>query len=1102
MKITPFKIVIFSCFFPLYLNAIPTATAPSDIVLSCKQNVDLQLMKSNMGSPYGNIVLDISDQRTIVTKDIVCEQYCHANKYTGYPGGMSGSNSVPDRACSYYESLFDPLHPHNIFILDWGKDGIASSSKPLKIKITITDQRKCNQGLIIRNFNVSDQDGAVNVQQFIWIVQCDPYNVSEEYCNDTLKSDIVWPPGVCDQKPIRLHSCISSFEPSNPELGEPKIVENTSNCSMISITFSDELYNIQSDYCFKIDRKWLVIDWCQYDPLINPSIGRWEKIQTIEVEDNHGPSINYPDSIHVEESNSNCLGYIKMTVPGLSDDCSKVITYTFESFTGNVTGDQNTGYTITNLPKGYHTVSLIAQDVCGNKTTKKVVLSVTVARPSQISCIQNLNLSLNGLLNSSINGLSISADDITITSNDSCNTTFYKKIIRQEQLQKTQNGSNVDQAFSNCTEFLKDDDRSTQGHQIYFDDSTYVCCNDIFSEITMILRVFTTDPGEGPILPERMNDSSGDLYGKFTDCITNVQIVNAIDPEVVAPPDIVVSCEFKFDITKLKDANDPTFGKIVNNPFLREKVFTHDIVCKAFCENNKRNGYPGKIDSTISPKPVSNMACDHYYQLYDTTNKTKKYMLEWGLDGYVTGNCAMLPHITVKDERVCGTGKITRTITSYGKGNTPISDSQTIWVIDCVPFSFTPQGRSYSISSCAPNSDSIVKFIFNIDSANIDCTFLSADYQDTYKTLPDSNYCYVVYRNWKVIDWCQFNPKIPEIGIWEFTDTIAIKDLIKPTCKFNIGTCHEIDSISASGQEFHQIDLLLSVLDNCTVPDFIRLEYSIDLFNDGSVDCRVGPLTMREFKNGIKPQFSTNLFAINNNNPFDASGQYPVGDHILSVVATDGCGNVESKNFSIQNMIDSINPTPFCQSQTITIPMPPSGCLTLWAVDFNLGSFDNCTAKDELIYYFDKKEKTVSTEFCCKNLKIKSNQAELDTVLKIWVEDRSGNSDFCNVKVRIVDLINYCDPLSIDKPILRYELEFFPNPTEGQVTIRKSNVDLIIQDIKVVNTLNGLSHFETSGFTAKENEIKLYLDDIPAGVYYIQLQTNKGQMTKKIVKMQ
>ncbi|MBK8153673.1 MAG: T9SS type A sorting domain-containing protein [Saprospiraceae bacterium] len=81
-------------------------------------------------------------------------------------------------------------------------------------------------------------------------------------------------------------------------------------------------------------------------------------------------------------------------------------------------------------------------------------------------------------------------------------------------------------------------------------------------------------------------------------------------------------------------------------------------------------------------------------------------------------------------------------------------------------------------------------------------------------------------------------------------------------------------------------------------------------------------------------------------------------------------------------------------------------------------------------------------------------------------------------------------------------MEFFPNPTEGQVTIRKSNVDLIIQDIKVVNTLNGLSHFETSGFTAKENEIKLYLDDIPAGAYYIQLQTNKGQMTKKIVKMQ
>ncbi|MFN8329769.1 MAG: hypothetical protein U0T81_00880 [Saprospiraceae bacterium] len=54
---------------------------------------------------------------------------------------------------------------------------------------------------------------------------------------------------------------------------------------MISIEYKDEIFTIEPDACFKILRHWTVIDWCQYDPFIDPNVGRWEALQVIKVRD-------------------------------------------------------------------------------------------------------------------------------------------------------------------------------------------------------------------------------------------------------------------------------------------------------------------------------------------------------------------------------------------------------------------------------------------------------------------------------------------------------------------------------------------------------------------------------------------------------------------------------------------------------------------------------------------------------------------------------------------------------------------------------------------------------------------------------------------------
>lgn len=41
-------------------------------------------------------------------------------------------------------------------------------------------------------------------------------------------------------------------------------------------------------------------------------------------------------------------------------------------------------------------------------------------------------------------------------------------------------------------------------------------------------------------------------------------------------------------------------------------------------------------------------------------------------------------------------------------------------------------------------------------------------------------------------------------------------------------------------------------------------------------------------------------------------------------------------------------PTPYCLTGIITVPMPTSGCVDIWAKDLDLNSSDNCTPRNRL----------------------------------------------------------------------------------------------------------------------------------------------------------
>ncbi|MBK7879265.1 MAG: hypothetical protein IPJ83_01715 [Saprospiraceae bacterium] len=80
------------------------------------------------------------------------------------------------------------------------------------------------------------------------------------------------------------------------------------------------------DACYKVLRKWVVIDWCQYDPHLNPGKGRWEQTQVIEVMDQTKPEVKCLagpcEPANIKSQSGICSGHIQLTAEA-SDLCTK-----------------------------------------------------------------------------------------------------------------------------------------------------------------------------------------------------------------------------------------------------------------------------------------------------------------------------------------------------------------------------------------------------------------------------------------------------------------------------------------------------------------------------------------------------------------------------------------------------------------------------------------------------------------------------------------------------------------------------------------------------------------------------------------------------------
>ncbi|MBK9733497.1 MAG: T9SS type A sorting domain-containing protein [Saprospiraceae bacterium] len=385
----------------------------------------------------------------------------------------------------------------------------------------------------------------------------------------------------------------------------------------------------------------------------------------------------------------------------------------------------------------------------------------------------------------------------------------------------------------------------------------------------------------------------------------------------------------------------------------------------------------------------------------------------------VTDNCN---DATITTERIdalneCGLGTITRKFTAKDTYGNTVVKSQVITVGNDKkfngqsPFNDIDWPDNYVISNGCVNS--INPDNFPVANArpryirNTQCAQLASSYEDIIFNFTDEA-CTKILRKWTVIDWCQKVPQFPEIGQWSSTQIIMINNTSAPNIQKG---CNAADlTITQINSCLANIKVTAQAEDDCTDDELLRWTYSIDEGNNGTLE-------------------------VNNATGNVVNRDFAYGTHKIIWSVKDGCNNVKTCP-NIFTLVDDKKPSPYCISELVTVIMPTSREVTIWASDFDLGATDNCSVgKTQIIASFSPTNKNdISRVIKCSDLE---DEARKEFTFKVYSIDQANNSDFCTVNLVVQDNGNSCG--TNPPPANRVSLQ-------GSVY---NESDVLVQDVKL-----------------------------------------------------
>ncbi|MEO1626476.1 MAG: hypothetical protein AAFV25_15070, partial [Bacteroidota bacterium] len=492
------------------------------------------------------------------------------------------------------------------------------------------------------------------------------------------------------------------------------------------------------------------------------------------------------------------------------------------------------------------------------------------------------------------------------------------------------------------------------------------------------------------------------------------------------PPDITITCDYWFpflpnDPNRFISEFDARFGKMVNSPANRDKIFVRDVVCPQ---------HP-KFSEFGPANPFDDPCYDDVYDIF------------WGEDGYYQNINGNLLFQNIVPDLTCGQGDIIREW-RYLEPWGAVLGRQRITIINCKEF-YVPtvcwRSTSGDVGSCDVVSGVPLRKLVEwpcdvvqttcrstgpdaLTPDNLDvlfeqdrrprldddnCSLLAATYEDRVFTFIDSA-CQKVFREWTVIDWCLFD--LFERGLysgqfeWKYLQVIKLKNQDAPdweNCEDQI-FCGFGDTLNPNNNQcVGVLEIRPTVSDDCTPSELLRIDFKLDLFNDGNYD-RLGYSSNYDGPYPFPNPDNLPVSVMPDTLP-NADGVYPVGTHRILWAAEDGCGNASLCEYLI-TVEDCKPPTAYCLPGLSTIPMPVNagGYVDIYASDFDLGSVDNCTADSNLVFAFSPDINDRTIRRTCQDV------TGLPEQWTIYVFDEAGNYSSCEVGI----LLNSCEDQTQD----------------------------------------------------------------------------------------
>lgn len=492
----------------------------------------------------------------------------------------------------------------------------------------------------------------------------------------------------------------------------------------------------------KIIRTWTVIDWCT---------GRTAVFgQSIIYADHEGPVLTCLETLEVGTDIWHCYANVVVPKPAATDACSKIVSYKLFSVDGTVVTIGN-NFIVNGLSLGTHIVKWVVTDECQNSSSCNIEVTVVDDVPPVVSCQARTVISLT---DERPHGVTLAPakvfDDGSI---DNCGPVTFRarRMTSCIDFDWTTEGACIDEVPGGIPAINGKDLGTDRGPCVPFS-----CC----------------DVGAGPIMVElEVTDAAGNVNY----CMVEVEIQDKLAPQLTCPPTILVSCEFPFiiELGTFRDLAGNKNGSLDEDPL--SAIFGNVFDASRHQPGERKN-----------------------ITILDPNNTQFVQPHTWGIDGWATDNCEIDLEVTVTEIDDCsgasfpfqgpaGSVKLIRRFFHASDGFNTGTCIQNIWVVDYHPFFITDETCNnvnpndgviwpcdLLLTTCPQDLNGLNEPVILDDG----CSLVGVTYKDTRYDFAD-NACYKVLREWKVLDWCQYNPNTG-YGLWTYTQTIRVMDVVVP----------------------------------------------------------------------------------------------------------------------------------------------------------------------------------------------------------------------------------------------------------------------------------------------------------------------------------